>query len=1156
MEQARVPTSEQLMAEMVWIRRLARALVKNEALADDVAQETWLVANEQRPAEDRPLRPWLARVVINLVRTRRRSEVRRGQREVATHVGDPVPTPAELVERVQLQRAVADEVLALEEPYRSTVLLHFVEGYSSADIARRQRIPDGTVRRRLKVALDQLREALGKRTDQPKPGWLAALVPFARSAVPTHSPASIGGVMNKVLWIVLAFIGVAALGAGAWWLRRSHDRDNPTRAGEARGASDHVAATGESSARTTIPAWIPQPGAPERRVAGRVTARGAAVGGAKVVLGLLVMGEPSAVLLMDGSQSSVIQRVAEVRSAADGSFDFGMRPAAVFVVAASDASHSPASISVANAEPQSKPDQLVLELGDCHARLSGTISDAVGGGIAKARIVVAGVSVAESEANGAYKLCLTPRDAFETPTAELRIEADGYGTMRQTVIAVGELQQDFVLVPEAVLIGRATTADGNPVAGARILAAADPTEMPHHVASNWADSDAEGRFRISGLAPGTFHLTATAQGLGTASTITVTARPTNTSQELHIELASLAHVSGHVFMNGAPVAGAIVTALNPGVRVPGRVSQADGSFALDGVPYGTATFYVHHYLVQPPMEVTIDRDVMGDVKLEVTKQASVHGHVTRSGKPVANANVIYMQAPQARLIGSPDTPKTDATGTFVMQGVPPGPGRVVAWDMVGKAFSHWQPLDVAAGEDRALELDLDASGEVQGTVVDQDGAPAPGVYVRFDITDGTDDNCETITDASGHFDCPMLLGGTYRATVAPSPGARQTFAPADGTQFETVRVPSAGVASGVRLAIKNERVAIRGVVQDDIGAPVADVHIEAIGRGASSVDFPAAMSDAQGHFEIANLAHGTYNLHAHAADGSEAELINVTAGGAPASITIARAGAIEGTLTGFATTPTVYTNTLTPDLHMGGLAMVNGNTFSRTGLAPGRYTVVAQSGSDVDGQSVDVHPGETVHVALQSRGIGTVTGTVTEFAAKTPVAGMRCDAYLSLAGQISNAPPDPSHQAFTDAAGHFTMSAPVGRVRVFCFLPSGGPLSGAGGDIDVSATATANVNVSSVRATYGSAPGDGGFLLNPLALPLTVSQVVPMGPAATAGLRPGDQVTAIDGASLEGVSPDGAMVLVANHQSGAAVTVGIEHGGVVQTVRLVTGKQQ
>ena len=56
MEDARIPSSEQLMAEMGWVRQLARALVKDDALADDVTQDTWLVAAEQKPDTDRPLR--------------------------------------------------------------------------------------------------------------------------------------------------------------------------------------------------------------------------------------------------------------------------------------------------------------------------------------------------------------------------------------------------------------------------------------------------------------------------------------------------------------------------------------------------------------------------------------------------------------------------------------------------------------------------------------------------------------------------------------------------------------------------------------------------------------------------------------------------------------------------------------------------------------------------------------------------------------------------------------------------------------------------------------------------------------------------------------------------------------------------------------------
>ncbi len=72
---------------------------------------------------------------------------------------------------------------------------------------------------------------------------------------------------------------------------------------------------------------------------------------------------------------------------------------------------------------------------------------------------------------------------------------------------------------------------------------------------------------------------------------------------------------------------------------------------------------------------------------------------------------------------------------------------------------------------------------------------------------------------------------------------------------------------------------------------------------------------------------------------------------------------------------------------------------------------------------------------------------------------------------------------------------------------------------------------------------------------MTVMQVVPAGPAGAAVLRAGDQLVAIDGASLQGVLPDGATILLANHRRGTAVTLGVSRGGVTQTIKvIVAGK--
>ena len=82
--------TEQLLAQVPWIRRLAARVAGDAHLAEDLAQDALIVAlGERRPdgagstSEPAALRRWLAAVVQNLGRTRRRSERRRAARETA-----------------------------------------------------------------------------------------------------------------------------------------------------------------------------------------------------------------------------------------------------------------------------------------------------------------------------------------------------------------------------------------------------------------------------------------------------------------------------------------------------------------------------------------------------------------------------------------------------------------------------------------------------------------------------------------------------------------------------------------------------------------------------------------------------------------------------------------------------------------------------------------------------------------------------------------------------------------------------------------------------------------------------------------------------------------------------------------------------------------
>jgi hypothetical protein len=199
---------------------------------------------------------------------------------------------------------------------------------------------------------------------------------------------------------------------------------------------------------------------------------------------------------------------------------------------------------------------------------------------------------------------------------------------------------------------------------------------------------------------------------------------------------------------------------------------------------------------------------------------------------------------------------------------------------------------------------------------------------------------------------------------------------------------------------------------------------------------------------------------------------------------------------------------------------------------------------------VDVRPGEIEHVSLKNRGVGRVEGTISEFGTKKPIAGMRCVGNPAVGDVMPMGPVDESRQALTDAAGHFSLESPTGRVRVFCFNPNGGALSPAGTDVEVTPGTVPRVELVAVRATFGESPPNIGFDLDPQRLPIAVNMVAAAGPAAGVGVAPGDHVVTIDGQTLHGLLPGGAMFLLLNHRPGSTITLGLERSGAMRTAKI------
>jgi RNA polymerase sigma factor (sigma-70 family) len=200
---------EELLAGARWVRGLARGLVRDAASADDVSQDAW-VAALTRPAQAREPRAWLAGVVRHLSRREARSQERRRARELATARPERVPSAAELVERSELQERLSSAVRALEEPYRSTVLLHYAEGLTLEQIASLQGVPSSTVRTRLARALERLRARLD-REHGGRATWLAALAPLTGVREAPLAPAAAGATLWSLAMGTKTALGIAAL---------------------------------------------------------------------------------------------------------------------------------------------------------------------------------------------------------------------------------------------------------------------------------------------------------------------------------------------------------------------------------------------------------------------------------------------------------------------------------------------------------------------------------------------------------------------------------------------------------------------------------------------------------------------------------------------------------------------------------------------------------------------------------------------------------------------------------------------------------------------------------------------------------------------------------------------------------------------------------
>ena len=143
------------------VYRLAFRLTGDAALAREFTQDTFVRAFSQlaRFRGDAALSTWLHRITVTVVANAMRKVKRFRERETDLEDVHPIGSEGAGVDpvlRERLHRAIED----LPEIYRTTVIMHDIEGYTHTEIAEVLGVAEGTCKSRLSQARAQLRAVL------------------------------------------------------------------------------------------------------------------------------------------------------------------------------------------------------------------------------------------------------------------------------------------------------------------------------------------------------------------------------------------------------------------------------------------------------------------------------------------------------------------------------------------------------------------------------------------------------------------------------------------------------------------------------------------------------------------------------------------------------------------------------------------------------------------------------------------------------------------------------------------------------------------------------------------------------------------------------------------------------------------------------------
>lgn len=143
------------------VYRLVHRLCGDEHLAQDLTQDVFIKAFAQLRGfrGDSALSTWLHRIAVTVTMNGMRKVKRFRERETEIDLELPAMGGGGM-EELDLRQRVAAAIDALPEIYRTTLVMHDIEGYTHMEIAQVLEVAEGTCKSRLSHARAQLRRVL------------------------------------------------------------------------------------------------------------------------------------------------------------------------------------------------------------------------------------------------------------------------------------------------------------------------------------------------------------------------------------------------------------------------------------------------------------------------------------------------------------------------------------------------------------------------------------------------------------------------------------------------------------------------------------------------------------------------------------------------------------------------------------------------------------------------------------------------------------------------------------------------------------------------------------------------------------------------------------------------------------------------------------